>query len=112
MVDTDGIMIIAKMQQQKLMKKCIVNDGKDAITVNNIDKYCYDHHQIFDSLRKLYTEVSISNASLTFIDYLTKVLDVNYKESWKTPLVNSTNGRTSDIIADVARAELRQQNEL
>ena len=52
------------MQQQKLMKKCIVNDGKDAITVNNIDKYCYDHHQIFDSLRKLYTEVSISTAFL------------------------------------------------
>ena len=99
-------------QQQKLMKKCIVNDGKDAIAVNNIDKYCYDHNQIFDSVRKLYTEVSRSDTSLTFTDYLAKVLDVNYKKSWKTYLVNSTNGKALDTISDVARAELRQQNKL
>jgi hypothetical protein len=92
------------------MKKCIVNDGKDAITLNNIDRYCYDHYQIFDSLMKLYIEVYTSNASLSLRDYLMKVLDANYKESWKTQLVKSNNdGRTLDIISDVARAELAQQ---
>ena len=92
------------------MKKCIVNDGKDAITLNNIDRYCYDHYQIFDSLMKLYVEVYTSGASLSLRDYLMKVLDSNYKESWKTQLVKSNNdGRPLDIIADVARAELAQQ---
>ena len=92
------------------MKKCIVNDGKDAITLNNIDRYCYDHYQIFDSLMKLHVEVYTSNASLSLRDYLMKVLDANYKESWKTQLVKSNNdGRTLDIISDVARAELAQQ---
>ena len=60
-----------------------IEDGKDAIAINNIHKYCYDHYKIYDSLRKLYTEVSKSHNSLSWNDFLTNVLDVNYKESWK-----------------------------
>jgi hypothetical protein len=92
--------------------KCAVDDGKDAVAMNNINRYCYYHYQIYDSLRNLYTEVSTSDTSLSWNDYLTKVLDVNYKESWKTHLVDSTNGMTLDSIADVARAELKQQQKV
>ena len=92
--------------------KCAVDDGKDAVVVNDIHKYCYDHYQIYDSLRKLYTEVSRSNTSLSWNDFLIKVLDVNSKESWKTHLVDSTNGKPLDTIADLARAELEEQQKL
>jgi hypothetical protein len=92
--------------------KCAIEDGKDAVTINNIHKYCYNHYQIYDSLRKLYTEVSKTHTSLSWNDFLTNVLDANYKESWKTHLVDSTNGKTLDTIADVARTELEQQQGL
>ena len=42
--------------------KCIVNDGKDAVTTNDVDRYCYEHYQIYDSLLKLYQQVVKSAA--------------------------------------------------
>ena len=88
--------------------KCVVNDGKEAITINNIDRYCYEHYQVYDSLQKLYQKVSISSGSLPWEQYLTKVLDTNFNASWKTSLIDSSTGRTLDLVATVARVELKQ----
>jgi len=86
--------------------KCTVNDGKDAVTMDNVDRYCYEHYQIYDSLRKLYQEVVGSNGSLSWEDYLTKVLDAQFSAPWKTSLIDASTGKTLDIVASVGRAEL------
>ena len=88
--------------------KCVVNDGKEAITINNIDRYCYEHYQVYDSLQKLYQKVSISSGSLPWEQYLTKVLDTNFNASWKTSLIDPSTGSTLDLVATVARVELKQ----
>jgi hypothetical protein len=64
--------------------KCILNDGLEAITINDINRYCYEHYQIYDSLQKLYQQVVNSNGILTWNDYLKKVLDPQFNEPWKT----------------------------
>jgi hypothetical protein len=86
--------------------ECLVKDGKDSITLNNTSKYCYEHYQIYDSLTKLYAEVSKSHTSLSWNDFLAKVLDADYKQGWKTPLVDSSTGKTLETFANVAKAEL------
>lgn len=89
--------------------KCVVNDGKDAVTMDNTDKYCYDHNQIYDSLMNLYQEVFKAYGSLSWLDYLTKVLDNDNKENWKISLVDASSKKTLPIVADVARVELEQE---
>jgi hypothetical protein len=88
--------------------KCIVNDGRDAVTIIDINRYCYEHYQIYDSLQKLYQQVVKSNGPLTWNDYLKKVLDAQFNAPWKTSVVD-TSGRTLDIVARVGRAELGQE---
>ena len=88
--------------------KCVANDGKEAITINSIDRYCYEHYQVYDGLQKLYQQVSISSGSLPWEQYLTKVLDTNFNASWKTSLIDPTTGRTLDLVATVASVELKQ----
>jgi hypothetical protein len=88
--------------------KCVVNDGKEAITINNIDRYCYEHYQVYDSLQNLYQQVSISSGSLAWEEYLTKVLDTNFNAHWKTSLTDPSTGRTLDLVATIARFELKQ----
>jgi hypothetical protein len=87
---------------------CVVNDGKEAITIKNIDRYCYEHYQVYDSLQKLYQQVSISSGPLPWEQYLTKVLDANFNASWKTSLIDPSTGRMLDLVATVARVELKQ----
>jgi hypothetical protein len=87
--------------------KCIVNDGRDAVTINDIDRYCYEHYQIYDSLQKLYQEVVKSYGRLTWNDYLKKVLDGQFKAPWKTSLIDDS-GKTLDTIASVGRAEFER----
>jgi hypothetical protein len=88
--------------------ECLVKDGKDATTINGLDKYCYEHYQIYDSLQKLFKEVSKSEGSLSWRDYLTEILDPNNKEPWKMSLVDATTARTLDIVTSVAKAELNE----
>jgi hypothetical protein len=88
--------------------KCIVNDGRDAVTINDIDRYCYEHYQIYDSLQKLYQEVVKSYGPLTWNGYLKKVLDDQFKAPWKTSLIDA-NGKTLDTIASVGRAEFERE---
>jgi hypothetical protein len=85
--------------------KCIANDGRDAVVMNGVDRYCYEHFQIFDSLQKLYQQVVKSNGPLPWNEYLKKVLDTQFNAAWKTSLIDDT-GKTLDIVASVARAEL------
>ena len=92
-----------------ILMKCVVNDGKDAVTMDNTDKYCYDHNQIYDSLKNLYQEVLKAYGSLSWLDYLTKVLDNDNKENWKISLVDASSKKTLPIVADVARVELEQE---
>ncbi|HZA06431.1 MAG TPA: hypothetical protein VE619_01900 [Nitrososphaeraceae archaeon] len=90
--------------------KCIVNDGKDAVNINDINRYCYEHYQIYDTLLKLYhKQVDYSsNRSLSWKDFLANVLDTRFTASWKVSITysSSSNGNVLDIIADVAKAEL------
>jgi hypothetical protein len=86
--------------------ECLVKDGKNAVNINGVGKYCYEDYQIYDSLQKLYNEVNKTEGSLSWKDYLTKTLDPNNKEPWKISLVDATTGRTLDSVAKVAKAEL------
>lgn len=86
--------------------RCALNDGKDTVVINNIDKYCYEHYQIRDSLWKLYQKVLSGYGYLSWHDYLTRVLDTNNKENWKAPLIDASSGKTLDSIASLARKEL------
>jgi hypothetical protein len=94
--------------QRKSSMECLIKDGKDTVTVDGLQKYCYEHYQIYDSLQKLFKEVSNTQGSNSWRDYLAKVLDTNNKEPWKASLVDSSTGRTLDIVASVARAELNE----
>jgi hypothetical protein len=87
--------------------KCIVNDGRDAVAMNDVDRYCFEHYQIYDSLQKLYQEVVKSNGPLAWNEYLKKVLDTQFNAAWKTPLIDAS-GKTLDIVASVAGAELER----
>lgn len=88
--------------------ECLVKDGRDAITINGFNKYCYEHYQIYDSMQNLFREISKTQSSLSWKDYLKEILDTNNKESWKISLVDSTTGKTLDIVASVVKAELNQ----
>jgi hypothetical protein len=82
--------------------KCAVNDGREAVAINNIDRYCNEHYQIYDMLKRLYPEDFMS-----WREYLSKVLDTNYNAPWKISLIDTSNGTPLDIVARVARAELK-----
>ena len=88
--------------------KCVVKDGKDAISLNNINKYCYEHYQVYESLQRLYQQLYSSNKSISWQDYLTKVLDSNFAAPWKMSIIDGSNGRILPSIASVASIELRQ----
>jgi hypothetical protein len=89
--------------------KCIINDGKDAVSINNIIRYCYEHYQIYDSIQSLYKQISSSDKSISWRQFLTKALDTNFNASWKISLVDTRTGITLDKVANVARAELEQK---
>jgi uncharacterized protein YciU (UPF0263 family) len=40
-------------------------------------------------------------------EHLNKVLDPNFNASWKVSLIDTSNDKTLDIVAKVARAELK-----
>ena len=40
--------------------KCAVNDGKEAVTIDNFAKYCYEHYQVYNMLERLYPGDSMS----------------------------------------------------
>jgi hypothetical protein len=82
--------------------KCAANDGKEAVTVDNIDRYCYEHYQVYDMLKRLYP-----GDSMSWKEHLNKVLDTKFNASWKVSLIDISNGKTLDIVAKVARAELK-----
>lgn len=82
--------------------KCAVNDGREAVAINNIDRYCNEHYQIYDMLKRLYP-----GDFMPWQEYLSKVLDTNYNAPWKISLIDASNGSTLDIVASVARAELK-----
>ncbi|MGA9845819.1 MAG: hypothetical protein WBQ25_26255 [Nitrososphaeraceae archaeon] len=82
--------------------KCAVNDGKEAVTIDKFDKYCYEHYQVYDMLKRLYP-----GDSMSWKEYLNKVLDANFNTSWKVSLIDASNGKILDIVANVARAELK-----
>jgi hypothetical protein len=86
--------------------ECLVKDRKDAVTINGVSKYCYEHYQIYDSLQKLFKEVFQTDGSLSWKDYLTQILDVNNKAPWKNSLIDSGSGRTLETVARVSEAEL------
>ena len=88
--------------------KCAVKDGKEAVSVNNIDRYCYEHYQVYDSLQKLYQQLSNSNKSISWQEYLTKALDINFTAPWKISIIDDSNGRVLPSVASVARVELKQ----
>ena len=82
--------------------KCAVNDGKEAVTIDKFDKYCYEHYQVYDMLKRLYP-----GDSMSWKEYLNKVLDANFNASWKVSLIDTNNGKILDIVDNVARAELK-----
>jgi hypothetical protein len=88
--------------------KCVVRDGKEAVSVNNIDRYCYEHYQVYDSLQKLYQQLSNSNKSISWQECLTKVLDTNFTAPWKISIIDDSNGRILSSVASVASIELKQ----
>jgi hypothetical protein len=88
--------------------KCLVC-GKDIVPMNNINKYCWEHYQIYDNLMKLYQQVFKAYGSLAWTDYLTKILDDNNKENWKSSLLDPSNKKTLSIVTSVARAEMDQE---
>jgi hypothetical protein len=88
--------------------KCVVKDGKEAVSVKNVDRYCYEHYQVYDSLQKLYQQLSNSNKSISWQEYLTKVLDSNFTAPWKISIIDDSNGMVLPSVASVASAELKQ----
>jgi hypothetical protein len=36
-------------------------DGKEAVNLNGIDRYCYEHYQVYESLHRLYQQLYNSN---------------------------------------------------
>ena len=59
-------------------------------------------YQVYNMLKRLYPEDSMS-----WKEYLNKVLDANFNASWKVSLIDASNGKALDIVANVARAELK-----
>lgn len=88
--------------------KCIAKDGKDAVSVNNIDRYYYEHYQVYESLHRLYQQLYNSNKAISWQGYLTKVLDSNFTAPWKMSIIDDSNGRILPSVASVASIELRQ----
>jgi hypothetical protein len=88
--------------------KCFVKDGKEAVNINNVDRYCYEHYQVYDSLQKIYQQLSNSNRPISWQEYLTKVLDTNFTVPWKISLIGENNGMILHSLASVASVELKQ----
>jgi hypothetical protein len=89
--------------------KCVVKDGKEAVNINNVDRYCYEHYQVYDGLQKLYQQLSNSDKSISWQEYLTKVLNSNFTAPWKIPMIDDSNGMILPSVASVASIELKQQ---
>jgi hypothetical protein len=84
--------------------KCLVKDGREAVRLNSID----EHYQVYENLQRLYQQLYNSNKSISWQEYLTKVLDVTFTAPWKISMIDSSNGRILPSIASVANVELRQ----
>jgi hypothetical protein len=82
--------------------KCAVNDGRATVAINNIYRYCNEHYRIYDMIKKLYP-----GDFMSWQEYVSKVLDTNYNAPWKISLIDASNGSPLDIVARVARAELK-----
>jgi hypothetical protein len=61
-----------------------------------------EHYQVYNMLKRLYPEDSMS-----WKEYLNKVLDANFNASWKVSLIDASNGKALDIVANVASTELK-----
>ena len=85
--------------------KCVIDNHTDADVINRIDKYCWDHYRIYDSLWKLYKEVFKSYGPLSWQEYLSRIMDDSLNAPWKTSLSNS-DGTTLDAINKVVLHEL------
>ena len=88
--------------------KCVVKDGKHAVSLNNIDRYCYEHYQVYEGLQRLYQQLCNSNKSISWQEYLTKVLDITFTAPWKMSIMDDSNGRILPSIASAASIELKQ----
>ena len=88
--------------------KCVVKDGKEAVSVNDIDRYCYEHYQVYESLHRLYQQLCNSNKSISWQEYLTKVLDAKFTTPWKRSIIDDNNKRILPSIASVASIELKR----
>ena len=88
--------------------KCVVKDGKEAVSVNDIDRYCYEHYQVYESLHRLYQQLYNSNKSISWQEYLTNVLDTNFTAPWKISIIDDNNKRILPSVASVVNIELKR----
>ena len=51
--------------------KCLVC-GQDSVSINNVNKYCWNHYQIYDMLLKLYHDVFESNQTFSWKELFVK----------------------------------------
>ena len=85
--------------------KCVINGHEDAVVVNKINKYCWFHYQIYDSLWNLFKEVFQAYGSLTWGEFLSKILDNKSRHPWKQPITDAgDNDRNS--IREIVSYEL------
>jgi hypothetical protein len=86
--------------------ECLVC-GQDSVSINNVNKYCWNHYQIYDMLLKLYHDTFESNKTFSWKDYLLKTLEIELPiPGWKQSLTDH-EGKPLDMVASVAKAELR-----
>jgi plastocyanin len=77
--------------------KCVIDDHTDAVVVNRISKYCWNHYRIYDSLWKLYKDVFEEYDPLSWGEYLSRILDNTFTSPWKQPILLADSKKQSSI---------------
>jgi hypothetical protein len=76
------------------LMKCLVNDGRDAVDMNGIKRYCWIHYQIYNSHFALLMNSLTPNKYKEHLIQMSKAKD------------EPGTGDTFKLLSDVARVEL------
>ena len=85
--------------------KCVIGGHTDALDIDTVDRYCWNHYQIFWNLWFSHKDVDAKYGPLSWEEFLTKILDVNYKDPWKDSIL-AADSAIQDSILGVASYEL------
>lgn len=86
--------------------KCIICKRNKVQMPDKTSKYCWQHQQIYISIKNLYVSVFNAYGSISWQNFLLEILDNKVDKPWKISLIENY-GKLSPGILNVITSELQ-----